>query len=133
MHPSSACPECRVTSDFVCPSVYWVDTKEEKDKLLQQYRGALGEKSCKYFRQGQGKCPFGNKCFYKHALANGTRVDVGQPQRAARRINHLGEVDVFQELYLWDWMEDRDGQWLDDWASFLSDSEDSDWSDFGGF
>lgn len=46
-----ACPECRVTSDFVCPSVFWVDTKEEKEKLLVSYRNALVEKPCKYFKQ----------------------------------------------------------------------------------
>lgn len=36
-----ACPECRVPSDFVCPSMYWVDTKEEKEKLIRDYKGAL--------------------------------------------------------------------------------------------
>ncbi|XP_043658752.1 E3 ubiquitin-protein ligase makorin-1-like [Drosophila teissieri] len=61
------CPECRVCSDFVCPSAYWVDTKEEKDKLLNEYRTAMGAKDCKYFKMGLGKCPFGNKCFYRHS------------------------------------------------------------------
>ncbi|XP_033170177.1 probable E3 ubiquitin-protein ligase makorin-1 [Drosophila mauritiana] len=60
------CPECRVFSDFVCPSAYWVDTKEDKDKLLNEYRAAMGTKDCKYFNRGSGKCPFGNKCFYRH-------------------------------------------------------------------
>jgi len=60
------CPECRVFSEFVCPSAYWVDTKEEKDKLLSEYRAAMGAKDCKYFNGGLGKCPFGNKCFYRH-------------------------------------------------------------------
>lgn len=36
-----ACPECRIPSDFVCPSMYWVDTKEEKEKLITDYKGAL--------------------------------------------------------------------------------------------
>lgn len=72
-----ACPECRTTSDFVCPSAYWVDTKDDKEKLLSDYKKALEAKQCKYFKQGDGTCPFGNKCFYKHALKNGKRVDVG--------------------------------------------------------
>lgn len=46
-----ACPECRITSDFVCPSLFWVDTKEEKDKLINDYKGALQEKDCKYFNK----------------------------------------------------------------------------------
>lgn len=46
-----SCPECRVSSDFVCPSAFWVETKEEKDKLLNDYRKALGIKDCKYFKK----------------------------------------------------------------------------------
>ncbi|XP_055907276.1 probable E3 ubiquitin-protein ligase makorin-1 isoform X2 [Eupeodes corollae] len=87
-----ACPECRVASDFVCPSAFWVDTKEEKDKLLVDYRNALGVKDCKYFKKGDGKCPFGNKCFYKHALPNGELVDVGLPQRARKLHRNTDEL-----------------------------------------
>lgn len=76
-----ACPECRVTSDFVCPSRYWVDNKEEKDKLIGSYKIALSKKPCRYYRSGEGQCPFGNKCFYLHALPDGTVVDVGPPRR----------------------------------------------------
>lgn len=36
-----ACPECRITSDYVCPSRYWVETKEDKDKLIRSYRESL--------------------------------------------------------------------------------------------
>lgn len=47
--------------------------------------------------QGSGKCPFGNKCFYKHALPDGKLVDVGVPHRQERRRqNANGETDVFQ-------------------------------------
>lgn len=46
-----SCPECRVSSDFVCPSPFWVDTKEDKDKLLNEYKMALGAKDCKYFQK----------------------------------------------------------------------------------
>ncbi|XP_055854606.1 probable E3 ubiquitin-protein ligase makorin-1 isoform X2 [Episyrphus balteatus] len=87
-----ACPECRVASDFVCPSAFWVETKEEKDKLLVDYRNALGIKDCKYFKKGDGKCPFGNKCFYKHALPNGELVDVGLPQRARKLHRNTDEL-----------------------------------------
>lgn len=93
-----ACPECRVTSDFVCPSMYWVDTKEEKQKLIDDYKCALARKDCKYFKQGRGKCPFGNKCFYLHALPDGTKRDVGPPPRQPRRQNHEGDIDVLQVL-----------------------------------
>lgn len=45
------CPECRVPSDFVCPSIYWVETKEEKDKLITDYKDALRyDINCYYFK-----------------------------------------------------------------------------------
>lgn len=44
-----SCPECRVSSDFVCPSPFWVDTKEDKEKLLSEYKLAMGTMDCKYF------------------------------------------------------------------------------------
>ncbi|XP_017876875.1 probable E3 ubiquitin-protein ligase makorin-1 isoform X2 [Ceratina calcarata] len=126
-----ACPECRVTSDFVCPSMYWVDTKEEKEKLIMDYKCALSTKDCKYFNKGRGKCPFGNKCFYLHALPDGTKTDVGPPVRQRR--NADADVDILR-LILWDFFEERNGRWiydvdLEDIVSFFSDSEDSEWSD----
>lgn len=46
-----ACPECRIESHYVCPSLYWVDTKEEKEKLLGEYKDALRQQQCKYFNR----------------------------------------------------------------------------------
>ncbi|XP_021922464.1 probable E3 ubiquitin-protein ligase makorin-1 isoform X2 [Zootermopsis nevadensis] len=128
-----ACPECRVTSDFVCPSMYWVDTKEEKEKLIKDYKGALSVKDCKYFKSGRGKCPFGNKCFYLHAYPDGTKADVGPPVRQRR---HSADIDVLQQVILWDFLDERENRWLygidelDDLVAFFSDSDDSDWSDY---
>ena len=36
-----SCPECRVKSDFVTPSKYWVDEKEDKLKLIESYKKAM--------------------------------------------------------------------------------------------
>lgn len=36
-----ACPECRIPSDFVTPSKYWVESSDEKDKLIEDYKKAL--------------------------------------------------------------------------------------------
>lgn len=129
-----ACPECRQTSDYICPSRYWVDTKEEKEKLLSDYKVALHSKECKYFRRGEGECPFGNKCFYRHASADGIDVDVGPPQRV-RRQNADGEQTLVDRLLLYDFLEERDGRLVFpleylDFLEFLSDSEDSEWSEY---
>lgn len=130
----SACPECRIPSDYVCPSAFWVETKDEKEKLITDYKKALGEKDCKYFKkvgamaesacilallllglfcfffQGEGKCPFGNKCFYKHALPGGERVDVGVPKRNKRKIQRADDeiLDLFDVSH-------EDFNLYDDW------------------
>jgi len=88
-----ACPECRVTSDYICPSKYWIETKEEKDKLLGKYKIELQKKPCRYFDIGRGDCPFGNKCFYRHSDAKGNPVDVGPPEVQKRRVVHA-DADV---------------------------------------
>lgn len=118
-----ACPECRVCSDFVCPSAFWVETKEEKDKLLNDYRAALGAKDCKYFKKGEGKCPFGNKCFYKHALPNGDIIDVGLPKRT-RKLQSQNEIIDLLDIYLWEYVDRRDYHWLEIFSSDLSESSD---------
>lgn len=79
-----ACPECRVNSDFVYPSRIWVEDAEEKKKLVDKYKSDCAKKHCKYFRNGQSRCPFGNKCFYLHALPDGTIKDVGPPRPRRR-------------------------------------------------
>ncbi|KAM6202424.1 E3 ubiquitin-protein ligase makorin-3 [Rhynchocyon petersi] len=62
-----SCPQCRVTSNFVIPSGFWVEEEEKKQKLIQQYKEAMSNKACRYFDEGRGYCPFGDHCFYKHA------------------------------------------------------------------
>ncbi|XP_018011718.1 probable E3 ubiquitin-protein ligase makorin-1 [Hyalella azteca] len=105
-----SCPECRIQSDYIVPSRYWVDEsdKEEKKKLVDSYRDALGKKECKYFNKGEGTCPFGNKCFYRHALADGTIKDVGPPRRR-RKFGADGELhDHLESMVLWDFMDERE-------------------------
>ncbi|XP_063072919.1 probable E3 ubiquitin-protein ligase makorin-1 isoform X2 [Engraulis encrasicolus] len=80
-----SCPECRITSNFVIPSEYWVEDKEEKQKLIQMYKDGMGTKACRYFDEGRGTCPFGANCFYKHAFPDG-RLEEAQPQQ--RRQNN---------------------------------------------
>jgi len=105
-----ACPECRQTSDYICPSRFWVETPEEKGRLLADYKQNLGQKECKYFNKGSGECPFGNKCFYQHADKDGRTVDVGPPKKPLRRTNADGNLTLVQRLLLYDFLEERDGQ-----------------------
>ncbi|XP_017782292.1 PREDICTED: probable E3 ubiquitin-protein ligase makorin-1 isoform X2 [Nicrophorus vespilloides] len=90
-----SCPECRIPSDFVCPSAYWVDTKEDKDKVIEKYKLVLSRKDCKYFKHGRGHCPFGNKCFYRHCLHNGKKIDVGPPP-STNNVDLPAGVEIIQ-------------------------------------
>jgi E3 ubiquitin-protein ligase makorin len=63
-----SCPQCRIHSDFVFPSTNWIESKEEKEKLIMEYKQTLRTKPCRYFKRGRRKCPFGKKCFYLYAV-----------------------------------------------------------------
>ena len=123
-----------------------MDTKEEKDKLLSNYKLELMKKECKYYDKGNGECPFGNKCFYRHEDKNGKIVDVGPPSaqtmnrprltRGAPSADDPADADgvdrnLVQRLLLFDFLEERDGrvtieleEFLDI-LDFLSDAEES--------
>lgn len=120
-----SCPECRQTSNFICPSWYWVETTEEKEKLLSGYKEACKTQHCKHYQRGDKACPFGNQCFYKHVNKAGQEVDVGPPTRKVRRENADGEL--LNEHLFYDFLEQREAfamELLDlvDWSD--SDSED---------
>ncbi|KAK3595602.1 hypothetical protein CHS0354_009558 [Potamilus streckersoni] len=106
-----SCPECRVTSDFVTPSKYWVENTEEKVRLIEGYKRALSTKQCRYFKQGQGECPFNDKCFYLHAYPDGTKA-IPQPRKPRHRQNANGDMDLLQQLILWDFLEERENRLL---------------------
>jgi E3 ubiquitin-protein ligase makorin len=72
-----SCPECRVVSEYVCPSVFWVSDKEEKEQLLAKFKSDCASRDCNFFKRGLRACPFGNECLYRHRLLNGRVVDVG--------------------------------------------------------
>lgn len=109
------CPECRVHSDFVCPSRYWVDRPEEKKTLLDEYIKSCSEKPCRHFNQGRGECPFGDKCFFKHVYPDGAKAKLGPPRRRKRHNNRL-EAELVEDVIL--------SEFLDDGTFFDSDSDD---------
>ncbi|CAJ0602353.1 unnamed protein product [Cylicocyclus nassatus] len=81
-----SCPECRQHSNFVIPSILWVEDDEEKKILCEVYRTNMAQKQCKYYKEGSSGegCPFGNKCFYKHQLPDGS-IDPGEAPHARRK------------------------------------------------
>ncbi|KAK4591867.1 hypothetical protein RGQ29_016360 [Quercus rubra] len=67
-----ACPICRKLSYFVIPSVIWYSSKEEKQDIVDSYKAKLKSIDCKHFDFGNGNCPFGSSCFYKHKVKPGS-------------------------------------------------------------
>ncbi|XP_006004471.1 E3 ubiquitin-protein ligase makorin-2 isoform X2 [Latimeria chalumnae] len=100
-----SCPECRVVSEFVIPSVYWVEDQEEKNRLIEGFKQGVGRKPCRYFDQGRGTCPFGGKCFYLHAYPDGTRAE---PEKPRKQLSSEGTVRFLNSVRLWDFIEDRE-------------------------
>ncbi|XP_050210333.1 putative RING-type E3 ubiquitin transferase C3H69 isoform X2 [Mercurialis annua] len=80
-----ACPICRKLSYFVVPSVIWYSSKEEKQEIIDSYKEKLSSIDCKHFDFGNGNCPFGISCFYKHAFRDGRLEEVA--------LRHLGDED----------------------------------------
>ena len=90
-----------------------METKAEKDKLLEEYKDALKKKECKYFKasliDGSRECPFGNKCFYRHVdPATGREIDVGPPRRAPAREDGYGEISLTRRLLMLEFLMERD-------------------------
>nr|XP_033782186.1 probable E3 ubiquitin-protein ligase makorin-2 [Geotrypetes seraphini] len=102
-----SCPECRVISEFVIPSVYWVEDQNKKNDLIQAFKEGMGKKACKYFEQGKGTCPFGGKCLYLHAYSDGTRAE---PEKPRKQLSSEGTVRFFNSVRLWDFIEDRENR-----------------------
>ncbi|XP_071611572.1 E3 ubiquitin-protein ligase makorin-2 isoform X2 [Heliangelus exortis] len=52
-----ACPECRVISEFVIPSAYWVEDQEKKNELIEAFKQGVGIlwKGLSYQGQQAGK------------------------------------------------------------------------------
>ncbi|KAL8542341.1 hypothetical protein ACS0TY_003276 [Phlomoides rotata] len=80
-----SCPICRKLSYFVIPSVIWYSSNEDKQEIVDSYKAKLRSIDCKHFDFGNGTCPFGTSCFYKHAYRDGRLEEVV--------LRHLGAED----------------------------------------
>ncbi|KFK35506.1 hypothetical protein AALP_AA5G293500 [Arabis alpina] len=97
-----ACPICRKLSYFVVPSVIWFSAPQQKKEIIDNYREKLRSIDCKHFNFGDGNCPFGTSCFYKHAYHDGRLEEVV--------LRHLdaedGQTVIAKDIRLADFLED---------------------------
>ncbi|XP_047152288.1 E3 ubiquitin-protein ligase makorin-like isoform X1 [Vigna umbellata] len=103
------CPVCRKLSYFVIPSGIWYSTKEEKQEIIDNYKANCKQIDCKHFNFGNGNCPFGACCFYKHTVKPGSYTWIHRrppppPQRRQNNLNEmldmLSDVDLTSAEYL---------------------------------
>lgn len=100
-----ACPECRVPSELVIPSVFWVQDQSQKEELIQLFKSAVGKKPCKFFLEGRGSCPFADRCLYLHQDQFGRRPE---PERVRKQLGPEGNVRFMNNVRLWDFIEERE-------------------------
>ncbi|CAF0857297.1 unnamed protein product [Rotaria sordida] len=94
-----ACPECRIKSDFITPTKYWPENDQAKKNLIQIYKENLQKIHCKFFKRGDGLCPFGSKCFYLHVDKQGQHVQLDPPRRR-QRFNIHGDLENFSDVLM---------------------------------
>ncbi|XWS77426.1 hypothetical protein CRYUN_Cryun01aG0260700 [Craigia yunnanensis] len=107
-----ACPICRKLSYFVIPSVIWYCTPEEKQEIIDSYKAKLRSIDCKHFNFGNGNCPFGTSCFYKHTVKPGSYAWKyhGSPPHRSNVMDMDGIFDVFEHLIAEDEMNIFDAE-----------------------
>lgn len=113
-------PECRTKSFFVTPTKYWPKDSEAKEKFIHNYKQTLQYVTsrqkheqfrflsisrkihCKHFRRGDGRCPFGSKCFYLHVDKDGKPVQLEPPQRRRyhSRIDFQDSLDDLSDIFM---------------------------------
>ncbi|XP_044492854.1 putative RING-type E3 ubiquitin transferase C3H69 isoform X1 [Mangifera indica] len=102
-----ACPICRKLSYFVIPSVIWYYTPEEKQEIVDSYKAKLRSIDCKHFNFGDGNCPFGTSCFYKHMVKPGSYMwkyhrpppRRPPPHRPPPRRSNVVDMDSFIDAF----------------------------------
>jgi len=94
---------CRVPTHFITPSTIWPGTPEEKDAITAGYKAKLASIDCRHFNFGEGTCPFGTSCMYRHGYPDG-RLEEAAPRRV---VADEGEVRFVQQPTLYDFIKER--------------------------
>ena len=80
-----------------------------KSSLITFSICTFSNKHCKYFKRGNGECPFNNNCFYLHANPDGSKA-YAKPTVRRRRQNADGDLDFMGHFNLWDFLEERESE-----------------------
>ncbi|KAG1668994.1 hypothetical protein FOA52_000587 [Chlamydomonas sp. UWO 241] len=103
------CPLCRATTHFVVPSTVWPDGEADKAGIVSGYKAKLGSIDCRLFVRGEGSCPFGTSCFYRHAFPDGTE-EPKDPMLLRRYMTGDGDVRMVSGVRLSDFLSTSTGR-----------------------
>jgi E3 ubiquitin-protein ligase makorin len=63
----------------------------------------------RHFSEGEGTCPFGTSCFYRHVYPDG-REEAKDPMMLRRYMGAEGEVRIVKEVRLSDFLDTPQGR-----------------------
>jgi hypothetical protein len=95
-----SCPLCRQPTHFVVPALAWPESEADKEAVVAAYKARLAQTDCSHFSRGQGRCPFGTSCFYRHAYADGTLERRDLPPDLKRAADADGALRVLAPVTL---------------------------------
>ncbi|NWX98054.1 MKRN2 ligase, partial [Nothoprocta ornata] len=90
-----SCPECRVISEFVIPSAYWVEDQEKKNKLIEAFKQGMGHDSFFFF-------------FNETIIQQSILFKWGQALVHSKSVFLV--LQFFNSVRLWDFIEDRESR-----------------------
>ena len=118
-----SCPMCRKISDYIIPSVVWVTSEGDRERLATSYKKNLKMIPCRNFDYGRGRCRYREDCFYSHEIPEGPLPGTLRQHNSSRfirgyrnrRFSHIyseeegGVVDDLLRLLAG---LDLDGEWM---------------------
>ncbi|KAJ3411748.1 hypothetical protein HDV05_001759 [Chytridiales sp. JEL 0842] len=86
----------------IVPSTVWISDPVAKQEAREFYKKKMGDIDCKYFAFGEGSCPFGTSCLYRHMKKDGT-----MDEARLRLVQGDEDVRVISKVQLSDFIQHR--------------------------
>lgn len=100
------CPVCRELSHFITPSTTWPSDAEEKRAIVAEYQSRMNRIPCRNFDYGDGHCPFGSSCFYRHVYRDGTE----ESHEVRKTTDSEGNLHIASGVRLSDFFDTAQGR-----------------------
>ena len=78
----------------------------EGSATIEAYQGKMKKIPCRNFDYGDGRCPFGSSCFYRHAYRDGTE----ESHDVRKTTDGEGNLHIASEVRLSDFFETAQGR-----------------------